>query len=168
MARVELFTEPEQTEGDRREAFDHIISSRGSIPLPLAPLIAAPGVAMATADLGSAVREGTLTERARELVIATTAHQRNCHFEWEVHSALAVEAGVDRASIEAVRRGEDAVGTDRAIVEFVRGSCSTGDVADELFDEVVSMVGEEGVVEMVALVGYYTYIALVMSILELE
>lgn len=168
MARVELFTEREQTEGAQTEAFDHITASRGSVPLPLSPLINAPGVAVATADLGWQLRNGVLQEPVRELVIATTARQRGCAFEWEVHSKLALASGVDEGTIDAVRRGADPEGDDFALVEFVRTACATGAVSEEMFDQVRVAIGDEGVVEIVALIGYYSYLALVMSVLELE
>ncbi len=131
---------------------------------PFAAMLHRPEIARATADLGAVIRFGsTLSDHDRELVIVTSAIERECDFEWESHRPLAVDAGVDEETLDAVAtRSEITDAVDAGIVRFVRSLCRTGTVDDETFGEMSTRFGEDGVVELAAIVGYYSMLAIFM------
>lgn len=166
MARVRLIEERQQASPSQVEVFDHIAASRGGQMIrPYAAMLHRPEIARAAADLGAVIRfESTLSDHDRELVIVTTAVERNCGFEWESHQPLAAAAGVSGATLGAVANGTKVSDHDDAmIVEFVRGLCRAGDIDDDTFRAVFERFGEEGSVEVAAVVGYYTMMAVFMS-----
>lgn len=168
MARVQLIESREQAELSQLEAFDHIVSSRGRMLRPYAALLHRPEIARAAADLGAVIRfAATLSDHDRELIIVTAAIERDCAFEWEAHRPLAAEAGVPEETLEAVAGGDE-VGDERdaALVAYARSLARTGKVDDATFDGAATLLGEGGIVEATAVVGYYTMLAMVMNAVE--
>jgi 4-carboxymuconolactone decarboxylase len=160
-----MIEEREGLSPSQLETFDHIVSSRGTMIRPFAAMMHRPEIARAAADLGAVVRyESTLSDHDRELVICTTAIERNCPFEWDSHSPIARAAGVSEDTLESIRTG-DAVADpgDAVLVDFARELARTGKVSDGTFEKALSALEEEGTVELAAIVGYYTMLAVFMS-----
>jgi 4-carboxymuconolactone decarboxylase len=170
MPRVRLIEERSQASPSQMDVFDHISASRGGQMIrPYAAMLHRPEIARAAADLGAVIRfESTLSDHDRELVIVSTAAERNCHFEWESHHPLAVAAGVADATLDAVANDTDVTDEhDAVIVEFVRSLCRAGRIADGAFQALVGEFGQEGTVEVAATVGYYSMMAVFMSACDL-
>jgi 4-carboxymuconolactone decarboxylase len=164
-----MIEEREQASASQVEVFDHIAASRGGRMIrPYAAMLHRPELARAAADLGAVIRfASTLSDHDRELAIVTTAIERNCGFEWESHRPLAAAAGVSDRTLEGVaaRTGIDD-GRDAQIVELVRSACRTGRVDDDTFDAVRIRFGEAGAVELAAIVGYYSMMAVFMGVCD--
>lgn len=165
MPRVPMLYERAQTSEPQATVFDHITSSRGEMITPFAAMLHRPELARAVADVGAVIRfDGVLSDHDRELVIVTTAAERDCGFEWESHLPLAARAGVGEATLGAIGSGDEVADPgDAALVEFVRTLCRDGDVDDDAFDAVHARLGTEATVELAAVVGYYTMLALFMK-----
>ncbi len=164
-----MIEERNQASESQLEVFDHIAASRGGKMIrPYAAMLHRPEIARAAADLGAVIRFGsTLTDHVRELVIVTTAIERDCPFEWESHRPIAVAAGVPEATLESVAtRSPVEDSADGAVVDFVRSLCRSGRVGDAEFDALIGVFGEEGVVELAAVVGYYSMMAVFMGACE--
>jgi 4-carboxymuconolactone decarboxylase len=169
MPRVRMIEEREDTSPSQVEAFDHIAASRGGRMIrPFAAMIHRPQIARAAADLGAVIRfESTLSDHDREIVICTTAIERACPFEWESHTPIALEAGVTEATLEAIESGQPVEdGEDAVLVDFTRELCRTGKVGEDVFERAWSRLDEEGTVELAAIIGYYTMLALFMNACE--
>ena len=168
MARVRLIEERDQASASQMEVFDHIVSSRGRMLRPFAVMLHRPEIARATADLGAVIRyASTLSGHDRELVIVTTAVERDSAFELEAHRPLAAEAGVAPETITAVADGGDvADARDAAIVAYVRSLTRTGKADHSTFHGAHELFGDEGVVELTAIVGYYTMLAMAMNAVD--
>lgn len=166
LSRVQLIEQRGQASPSQVEVFDHIAASRGGKMIrPYAAMLHRPEIARAAADLGAVIRfASTISDHERELVIVTTAIERDCPFEWDSHQPIAAAAGVSAETLSAVSAGAE-IGdpTDAAIVDFVRSLCRTGKVDDRAFELLRSRLGEEGVVELAAIVGYYSMMAVFMS-----
>ena len=168
MPRVRMIEERTDASPDQLETFDHIAASRGTMIRPFAAMLHRPEIARATADLGAVIRyQSTLTDHDRELVICVTAIERECGFEWDSHSPIARAAGVSENTLEAIRqRGEVSDEVDAAVVTFVRELSRKGKVDDATFEMMRSRLGDSGVVELSAVVGYYTMMAVFMNACE--
>jgi 4-carboxymuconolactone decarboxylase len=159
----------EDTIPSQVEAFDHIAASRGGQMIrPFAAMIHRPEIARAAADLGAVIRfQSTLSDHDREVVICTTVAERDCPFEWGSHLPIARSAGVSEDTLAAIETGatvEDPA--DAALVDFTRESCRTGKVGDDTFERARDRLGEEGTVELAAIIGYYTMLAVFMNACE--
>lgn len=168
MPRVRMIEERTDASPEQLETFDHIAASRGTMIRPFAAMLHRPEIARAAADLGAVIRyHSTLTDHDRELVICVTAIERDCGFEWDSHSPIARAAGVAEDTLQAIRqRGEVRDEDDAALVAFVRELSRTGEVDDPTFEMMRSRLGDPGVVELSAVVGYYTMMAVFMNACE--
>jgi 4-carboxymuconolactone decarboxylase len=169
MPRVRMIEEREDTSPSQVEVFDHIAASRGGRMIrPFAAMMHRPEIARAAADLGAVIRfHSTLSDHEREVVICTTAVERDCAFEWESHTPIARKAGVPEPTLDAIRDGQAVKDADDAVlVDFARELCRTGKVGDAVFERARSRLGEEGTVELAAIIGYYTMLAVFMNACE--
>src|SRR6478672_8025573 len=170
MSRYREITFAEMDPAQKR-VHDQIVSGkRGRFGGPFQLLIRAPGVCEHAAPLGEYLRWGTsLPDRLSELAIITTARFWRAQYEWYAHAPLAEEAGVPAAAIEMIRTGGTPVFTDkdealvyRACNEIFR----TQRLSDESFGQAVSALGEQGVVELIAIIGYYTLIGNMLNVFQ--
>lgn len=166
MARLELLEEREGLTEEQLVVYDAIVESRGSMIRPYEVLLHVPGLAMPAARLGHQIRyEGVLSDRDRELAIITTAAVHDCAFEWDSHVGIARSVGVRQEVIDAVESGDGDLTDDEAlIVGFVRELCASSTVSQQTFDDAERSLGTPAVVELSALVGYYTFLAYAMNV----
>src|ERR1700746_2166234 len=140
----------------QRRVHDQIVAGRrGRFGGPFQLLIRAPEICEPAAQLGEHLRWGTsLPDRLSELAIIATARFWRAQYEWYAHAPLAEKAGVPPAAIEAIRRGEtpSLAQKDEAIVHRVCAELfTTQRLSDASFDEARSILGETGLVEVIAI-----------------
>ncbi len=167
MARVNLLTSKEGLSPEQQAVFDWVVQSRGKMLRPYEVLLHVPGLAQPAAELGHQIRyEGQLSGHDRELAIITAAKVLDCAFEWDSHVGLAREAGVSESAIAYLETGVGGLSeAEEVIVGFVRELGESNDVSDERVAATSNALGgDEPVVELSALVGYYTFLGYVMKV----
>ncbi|WP_338675212.1 carboxymuconolactone decarboxylase family protein [Streptomyces sp. SCSIO 30461] len=118
-----------------------------------------PKVARAVGELGERLRfQGILPDDLRETVILRFSARRGADYEWAHHVRPATQAGLTAAQIEAL--AGDAVPANttpaqRAVVQAVDHVVADDEIPAEVQDALVKVVGNAGVVEIVALCGLY-------------
>jgi 4-carboxymuconolactone decarboxylase len=147
----------------QKEVHDEIVAGRrGRFGGPFQILIRAPEVCRHLQRLGEYLRWGSsLSPALSELAICLTARHLHVNLEWHAHAPLAIEAGVPTAAIEAIRTGATPSFTanDQALVHrVVTELIDTKRLSDATFADAISRFGEQGVVELGTIVGYYTAI----------
>lgn len=169
MSRVPMIEERTQASPSQLDTFDHIAASRGKMIRPFAAMLHKPDLARATADVGAVIRyHGSLDDHDRELVIVTTAIERKCEFEWDSHSPLASQAGVSNTTLAEIEASSQISSSeDKVLVDFVRGICRDGRVSDKSFNAAETRLGREGIVELAAMIGYYSMLAVFMNTMEI-
>ena len=156
---------------EQKRVHDQIIAGkRGRFGGPFQLLIRAPEICEHASKLGEHLRWGTtLPPRLSELAIITTARFWRAQYEWYAHAPLAVEAGVPAAAVEAIRTDGTPLFTaeDEALVyrlcdEIFR----TQRLSDASFRQAIARLGEQGLVELVAIIGYYTLIGNTLNVFQ--
>lgn len=141
---------------------------RGGVRGPFAAMIRSPEFAVRAQELGAHVRfRSCLNDRVREVVICTTAAALKAQYEWFAHARIAVEAGVDDATLEAIRNGLTPRGLpdDEAMAHaFTHELMETKRVSDDTYAKAVALFGEEGIVEIVGACGYYSLVGLTLNV----
>eukprot|EP00035_Acanthoeca_spectabilis_P039569 m.63411 g.63411 ORF g.63411 m.63411 type:complete len:234 (+) comp9660_c0_seq2:576-1277(+) len=136
---------------------------------PFGPWLANPSIAAPSQELGRVVRyETSFPLRVSELAILVTAAATRCGTEWTIHRGEAEGAGLETEYIEAILNGTATEATfsdpvDRAVWRFADELGRGFRVSDEAYAALVENSGEKGAVELVALVGYYTYVAMTLN-----
>jgi 4-carboxymuconolactone decarboxylase len=117
-------------------------------------------------SLGEHLRWKTkLPPKFVELAVLVTARRFTCQHEWFIHVEHARKAGLDEKVIAAIREGrEPAVqGDEAAVYAFSREAHATGRVSDAVFAAVRERFGLEGALDLLALNGYYSMMAMVLN-----
>ena len=110
-----------------------------------------------------------LSERHRELVIMAVAAESRSTYEWHQHVAIASDAGLTPAEINAVSTDDlEAFPSEEvALVEYAR-AVADGRVTDELHDAVEDAFGPEVVVGIAGVVAGYFGLARMIDALGVE
>ena len=92
-------------------------------------------------------------------------------FEWYAHHHPALEAGLAEEICEAIRLGrrpERMAADEEALFEFCAELVTAPAVGDAAFDRAKEALGERGVVELTYLIGFYSMVALVLRVAEVD
>ncbi len=151
-----------------RAAYERIAAPpRNRVSGPYRVWLRRPALAESIENLGRSLRfGGTLPAALRELAILATARHWGASYEWTAHEPHARSAGLDDAAIDAVRhrRRPEAAGAGALAVYDVCTELHTRHgLSDETFASAVAELGHDGVIELVALVGYYTMVAMTLN-----
>lgn len=168
VARIS-FPSPEQMNDAQRAVYDSVVSGpRGRMVGPLRAAIHNPELAEPWQQLGGVLRYKTCLPTAlNELAILVTARRWNSEVEWTIHKQEALKAGLSRTIIDAIAQGQAPDfaddGAAREIYEFSRQLLTRGNTCDEIYTAITDRWQEVGVVELTALVGYYSMVAMTLN-----
>ena len=138
------------------------LNEEGSLKGPFNAFLYAPEIGDAAQRLGELLRfNGSLPGALRELAILTVAVHWRAQYEWWAHEKIARAEGLDDAAIEAVKIGQAPPGEEGLTIvhSFVRELLIDRRVADQTYQAAQLLLGNEGVVELVILIGYYGLIS---------
>lgn len=143
--------------------------ARGTDPFgPFVPLLRSPEAMTRTAALGDYLRfRSALPPRLSELVILIVAHHWSQPYEWAFHYPIALQSGVPRETADAIESGRRPAGMDaeaEALFDFCTELLRTKQVSDATYARALEVLGERGIVDAVGLAGYYSLIAMVLSV----
>ncbi|AVJ29041.1 carboxymuconolactone decarboxylase family protein [Achromobacter spanius] len=158
---------------EQKRIHDLIASGpRGRVRGPLAVWLHRPAMAEPAQGLGQFCRyDSSLPPRLSELAILVLAREWKSEFEWWAHKAIALKAGVSQAVVDALRdRREIAFEhADEALIhEFLVTLHETRRIPDALYQRAERMFGRDGVIDLVALAGYYTLISMTLNVFEID
>jgi 4-carboxymuconolactone decarboxylase len=143
-------------------------SGAGGLAGPFNAMLYAPAVGHALQELGAAIRFRTkLTPRIREMAILVVAKAWNSGYEQASHELIGRDAGLTEAELDALRADQDPKFADEqesAAYSAVRALTVARDLDDQEYAAAIAALGEEGLVELSTLVGYYATLALQLRI----
>jgi len=167
MARIPL-PGPEAMTPAQRRVYDEVIAGpRGSFIGPLRAVIHWPELADHWQKLGALVRFGTdFPPRLSELAILVTARAWDAQFEWYAHEPIARKAGIAEGVIAAIRAGRRPALSDpdqQAVYDYAAELHETHTVSQKTYARAHERFGTLGVVQLTALLGYYTMVAMTLN-----
>lgn len=137
---------------------------------PNALLLRSPDLMSRTQKVGAYLRySSSLPSRLNEFAILVTARQWNAQVEWLAHHPLALKAGLAPEVAADLARGLRPAGMkdDEAVIyQFCTELHETKAVSDATFKAVAEQFGERGVIDLIALTGYYTMLAMVLNVAQ--
>jgi 4-carboxymuconolactone decarboxylase len=180
MTRLRSLTRSELSD-EQAELWDSIDDSRGGGGLdlldehgglvgPFNAFVHAPKIGKRLSSLGGLLRFRTSVERRlSEVAICTVGAHWHSEFEFWAHAPMALEQGVSPLVIDALREGRPPRfdRDDERIVHAVTSQLLNDRRVDaSTFAEGEQLLGETGMVELAALVGYYCLISMVLNLFE--
>lgn len=159
---------PQQwTPQQRREAEAIIQGPRGALIAPFVPMLRSPELMAHSQRMGEYLRyRSAIGLRLSELAILLVARHWTQQVEWAIHAPIALREGVAAGTVAAIARGErpPALPPDEETVyDFSTELLREQQVGDATWARAVAGFGEQGVVDLVALNGYYGYLAMLMN-----
>jgi len=167
MARIPLFPLENMT-AEQRRVYDAVVSGpRGVVVGPLRAALHRPELADKWQQFGEILRYRTsLPPRLSELAILVTARHWTSQLEWQQHAPAALKGGLAPAVVEAIRVGQRPEFTqydEAAVYEFALQLQEKKSVDDQAYQKALDLLGIQGVVELTALIGYYTMVAMTLA-----
>ena len=159
---------PEAMTPEQRTAASEIAAGRrGELSGPFVPALRSPEFMRRLQRLGEYLRyDAALPAALREMVILLTARSHRQSYEWSVHEPIARREGLSPeviAALAADQRPATMSREETLVFEFFAELQSTYDVSDATYAAAVERFGEQGVIDLVGLVGYYGTLALIMN-----
>src|SRR5271154_265448 len=163
--------EPEAMTPEQRAAADAIRSGpRGGLRGPFQAWLRSPELANRLQRVGEFVRfSSSVPARLNELAILITARAWDAQFEWWAHHRLALEAGLDPAVASDIAQGRRpaSMQADEAVVyDFCTELRSTHHVSDAMLGAAMAVLGEAGVIDLIAVSGYYDLVSMTLNVAE--
>jgi 4-carboxymuconolactone decarboxylase len=147
--------------------WDRIAAVRSGVRGPYGVLMHVPKLADRVRALEDFFRfEAELPGADRELVILVAAREMEARYAWARHEHRGHEEGTRPEAIEAVRSNgpTDALTErERLLIEITRTLLRSRRVPDDLYARAVRELGEQQVIELVALAGHYSLIGLTLG-----
>ena len=164
--------QPAEMNADQRQFHDNILSGpRGSMGGPFQAWIHSPDFADRAHKVGEYCRYNSVLEtRLSELAILITARHWTAQFEWFAHAPMALEGGLDAEIISALRQRQmpQFVKSDEAAVyQFCMELYRDSRVSDSVYGEARARLGEQGVVDLVGILGYYALVSMTLNVFEI-
>lgn len=171
MPRINL-PKPESMNAEQRQVYDKIVSGpRGRVQGPLRAVILNAELADRWQALGALLRYNTsLPPRQSELAILVTGRACQSPFEWYAHRKEAEKIGISAEIIDALlaqAMPEGLSDDDRAVVAFAQELNRFKSVSDATYADALARFGDRTVMELTALIGYYTMVAMTLNTHEI-
>jgi 4-carboxymuconolactone decarboxylase len=159
---------PEQYTAEQKKAAEDFLAAR-KVPVfgPFEPMMHSPEVMSIARSTGDYLRyHSAIGNTLSELVILVTAREWSQDYEWYVHQPIALKAGISKDIADAIADGRRrvAMSADEEIVyDFTVELQKNKRVSDATFNRAEQRFGKKGVVDMVAISGYYTSLAMQLN-----
>jgi len=153
----------------QRTVADAIMSGpRQKMSGPFNAWLRSPELADRLQKVGAYVRFNTsLDKRLNEMAIIMSAQYWGSQYEWYAHAPLAIKAGLDPDVVAALGAGNqpERMKDDEAIVwEFTTQLRRDHGVNDAIYAKAVEKFGENGVMDLVAVNGYYDVVSMTLNV----
>lgn len=138
---------------------------------PFAVFLHAPAFGELAQQLGGFCRLKTrVPPRLSEFAILVTARLWRAQYEWHAHAVHAERAGVAPRTIAALRAGrapKSAPADERAVYAFIKELYRGKRVSDRTYRRVRALLGDQGTVELVGILGYYVMVAMLLDVFRM-
>ncbi len=165
--RLPPIPETQWTPEQREHAREIIEGPRGALISPFVPLLRSPELMTHAQRMGEYLRyRSAIGLRLSELAILVTARQWSQQVEWAIHAPIAEREGIAPETIQAIAEGRRpaTMNDDEALVHdfCIELHCNRG-VSDITWSAARKRFGEQGVVDLLGINGYYTLLSMVMN-----
>jgi len=141
---------------------------RGGVKGPFIPLLRSPELMDRLQKVGEYLRfKSALEPRISEFLMLVVSRHWTQQFEWAVHAPLALKAGVKPQTLQSLAAGRRpvAMATDEALAyDFFSELAMNKGVSDATYREAVEQFGEQGVIDLLGLAGYFTTMSMVLNV----
>ncbi|MEL7185944.1 MAG: carboxymuconolactone decarboxylase family protein [Pseudomonadota bacterium] len=152
---------------EQKAVYDKVVNGpRGRIGGCLQFWLHRPELADRAQELGIYLRYNTsLPARLSELAILVIVRHWGAEFEW-IHAPIAIKAGLSAEPVAALKEGRKPIfeNDDETLVyEITRDILLNKHLSDELYRRGMEALGQDMMVDLVGITGYYTMLCITMN-----
>ncbi len=167
---------PAEDYNDHQKRVAAMVQRQRDVPIrgPFAVLLRAPEICEIFAnfvDLSLDEGKSRIPLRLKELAIITVARVYGSDYEWFIHAKRAADYGIDAGCIEDLRnnRVPDFPNADETLVyETAKELGETRQLSDASYRRAIDHFGEEAMVELATLIGFYHTVSVVLNTFQVE
>ena len=156
------------TETQRNAAAEIASGPRGNVRGPFNVLLRSPELMSPLQKVGEYLRfKCQLERRIAEMATLIAARHWTQNYEWSAHHPLALKAGLKPEVAQAIADGRRPTGMakDEDIVyDLLTEALQNKSVSDVTYDRALQQFGEQNVVDLLALAGYYALLGMLMNV----
>jgi len=131
-------------------------------------LLRSPELMLRASAMGDYLRyRDSLPPKLNEFIILIVAREWTQEYEWFVHYPIAIKAGLDPEIAKAVaegRRPAKMPDEEEIVYEFTTELHRNKSVSDATYARTVAKFGEQGMMDMIGMNGYYSMIAMATNV----
>src|SRR5690242_13549065 len=162
---------PEQMTPEQKRVAEAIMRGpRGGLSGPFNAWLRSPEVGDRLQRVGEQLRfHSSIPAALNEFAILITAREWTSQYEWYAHYPLAMKAGLDAKIADELALGQrpSAMKEDEAAVyDFCTQLHRTRKVDDATFNRALALFGEQGVVDLIGVSGYYTAVSMTLNVAQ--
>jgi 4-carboxymuconolactone decarboxylase len=169
MARVDHL-KPEELTAEQQRIATEIASTRTRVGGPFGIWLRTPAIADAANKLGQTLRrDGKLDKRLFELAVLLMVRNWGAHYAWHVHDAAGRAAGLPDDVIAAIRERRTprfSKPDEQLIYDVISELLETKAVSSATYQRALDALGLELVIELIAVAGFYTMVAMTLNTFE--
>jgi 4-carboxymuconolactone decarboxylase len=159
---------PEQMTPEQKRVAEAIMRGpRGSLSGPFNAWLRSPEVGDRLQRVGEQLRfHSSIPAALNEFAILITAREWSSQYEWYAHHPLAMKAGLPASVAEDLRLGrrpESMSEEQRIVYDFCTELHRSHVVSDATFAAAKQRFGEQGVVDLIAVSGYYVTVSMTLN-----
>jgi 4-carboxymuconolactone decarboxylase len=159
---------PDHYSDAQKKAAEEFAGGRGyDVRGPFVPLIRSPEVMLRAKAMGDHLRfKSTLAPRLSEMIILITAREWTQQYEWLAHYDIAIKAGLRpeiAAAIADARRPTGMAEDEEAAYDMSIEIQRSKRVSDATWNKALAKFGEQGVIDLLGINGYYTFLAMTLN-----
>ena len=159
---------PEQMTPEQKRVAEAIMRSpRGGLSGPFNAWLRSPEVGDRLQRVGEQLRfHSSIPAALNEFAILITAREWSSQYEWYAHYPLAMKAGLPASVAEDLRLGrrpESMSEEQRIVYDFCTELHRSHVVSDATFAAAKQRFGEQGVVDLIAVSGYYVTVSMTLN-----
>lgn len=158
----------QMNDAQRKAAEDLAVGPRGGVRGPFIPLLRSPELMRRLQKVGDYVRyESVIAPRISEFLVLIVSRHWTQQFEWSVHYPLALRAGLQPETGAALADGLRPVGMaedEEVAYDFADELIRTHGVSDGTYRRTVTQFGEQGVIDIAGVLGYFTTVSMVLNV----
>lgn len=166
--RMPPLSPEKMTDAQRKAAAELAAGPRGGVRGPFIPLLRSPELMDRLQKVGEYLRyQSVLPQKLNEFVMLITSREWTQQFEWAVHVPLAIKAGLKPEIVKALADGRRPSGMaedEEIVYDFCGELFHTHGVSEATYQRAVAKFGEQGVIDMLGVLGYFTAISMVMNV----
>jgi 4-carboxymuconolactone decarboxylase len=156
------------TAAQKKAAAEIAAGPRGEVKGPFVALLRSPEFMNRVQKVGEYIRFiCPLDKRINEFAAIIAARHWNQQFEWWAHYRQALDAGLARAIADAVGEGRRPSGMaqdEEIVYDLLTEVLNNKGASDATYARAVKQFGEQGVIDVLGVAGYYALLAMVMNV----